>query len=34
MEVTLFEDLASVRYAIIVGNSGHDEINTLEDQMR
>ena len=34
MEVTLLEDLGSVRYAIIVGNSGHDEINTLEDQMR
>ena len=30
IEVTLFEDLASLRYAIIVNNVGADEINTLE----
>jgi rod shape-determining protein MreC len=34
MEVTLFEDLGSLRYAIIVGNSGNDEINRLEESMR
>ena len=32
MEVTLFEDFGSLRYAIIVGNRGNDEINTLEKQ--
>ena len=32
IKVTLFEDLESLRYAIIVGNLGHDEITTLENQ--
>ena len=30
IEVTLFEDFNSLRYAIIVGNIGNDEIRTLE----
>lgn len=34
IEVTLFEDFNSIRYAIIVGNLGKDEISTLEKQMR
>lgn len=34
MEVTLLEDFGSLRYAIIVGNIGNDEINTLEKQMQ
>jgi hypothetical protein len=32
MEVTLFEDFGALRYAIIVGNMGNDEINGLEEQ--
>lgn len=34
MEVTLFEDFGSLRYAIIVGNTGNDEINTLEGKVQ
>lgn len=34
IEVTLFEDFGSLRYAIIVGNIGKEEINTLEKQMQ
>ena len=34
IEVTLFEDFNSIRYAIIVGNIGKDEISTLEKQMQ
>lgn len=34
MDVTLFEDFGSLRYAIIVGNVGNDEINSLEKQMQ
>ena len=32
IKITLLEDLESLRYAIIVGNLGHDEITTLERQ--
>lgn len=34
IDVTLFEDLGSLRYAIIVGNIGNDEIRELENQMQ
>ena len=34
MDVNLFEDFNSLRYAIIVGNIGKDEINTLEQKMQ
>lgn len=34
MVVTLFEDFESLRYAIIVGNLGRDEINALENKMQ
>lgn len=32
IRITLLEDLESLRYAIIVGNLGHDEITSLEKQ--
>ena len=32
IEVTLFEDFNSIRYAFIVGNIGNDEISNLEKQ--
>lgn len=34
IKITLLEDLESLRYAIIVGNLGHDEITTLERQQQ
>ena len=34
IDVTLFEDLESLRYAIIVENVDNDEIETLENKMR
>ena len=34
IEVTLFEDFNSLRYAIIVGNIGNDEISKLEKQAK
>ena len=34
MDVTLFEDFGSLRYAIIVGNIDNDQINALEEQVQ
>lgn len=34
IEVTLFEDFGSLRYAIIVGNIHNDDIRTLEKEMQ